>query len=119
MLSRYDVVNAVNPSLYERPEAFDGVRVDIPTYVDLRRVVNPLVEVTHAPDSLIGLPFVSVDHGAGQYALSDNGQKGSPGRVRNFPSDHSALPLNDLTTWKREMVELSGVRFGGVGGSSR
>ena len=33
--------------------------------------------------------------------------------------DLQKFNLNDLTTWKREMVELSGVRFGGVGGSSR
>ena len=32
--------------------------------------------------------------------------------------DLQKFNLDDLTTWKREMVELSGVQFGGVGGSS-
>ena len=33
-------------------------------------------------------------------------------------NDLQKFNLNDITTWKREMVELSGVRFGGVGGPS-
>ena len=32
--------------------------------------------------------------------------------------DLQQFNLDDITTWKREMVELSGVRFGGVGGAS-
>jgi len=32
--------------------------------------------------------------------------------------DLQKLGLDDLTTWKREMADLSGVRFGGVGGSA-
>ncbi|MCI0884529.1 MAG: FMN-binding glutamate synthase family protein, partial [Chloroflexi bacterium] len=33
-------------------------------------------------------------------------------------NDLQKFDLNDLTTWKREMADLSGVRFGGVGASA-
>ena len=33
-------------------------------------------------------------------------------------NDLQKFDPNDLTTWKREMADLSGVRFGGVGASA-
>lgn len=90
-----DVVDAANPPLHERPEAFDGVGVDIPTHVHLRRVVNAVVEVARLPQSAVRLPFVGIDDGTGHDVLGDQRDKRLPLRVGNLLGDDAALPLHD------------------------
>ena len=89
-----DVVYAANPPLHERPEAFDGVCVDIPTHVHLRCVVNAVMEVARLPKSAIRLPFVGVHDGAGHDVLSDQRYEGLSLRVGNLLGDHATLALN-------------------------
>jgi hypothetical protein len=51
------MIYATNSPFHEKPDAFDGVRVNIPTHVVFLGVVNPVVEVALPTEGAVGLPY--------------------------------------------------------------
>src|SRR3972149_9609332 len=94
MLGRDNVVNPTDAPLHQRPESFDGVGVHIPADVDFLGVVNPVVEVAGPAKGAVGLPFVSVDDGAGEDMLCYKRDEGAARRVGNLLGDDATLALN-------------------------
>ena len=68
MLSGYRVVDATDATLYQRPEALNRVRVNVPAYVDLLRVANARVAIALLPKRVVDLVFVGVNRGRGENA---------------------------------------------------
>src|SRR5438552_126704 len=91
MLSGHGVVYAADATLYQRPEALNRVRVDIPTYVDLGRVVDAVVEISRRAKRVVNLVFVGEDHGRGKYAARDMRHDGCSLHVRHGHGDHAPL----------------------------
>jgi hypothetical protein len=65
------VVNAPNPGLDQKPEPFDGVRVNVPVNVDLLTVIDPLVRIAACSESVVRRIVIREDHSAGQYVFLD------------------------------------------------
>ena len=77
------MVHAVDAALHKRPEAFDGVRVNIAAHVDGGCVVDALVLEALLLKPVITGMFVRVDHRSGENAGFDVGEKASSGRIRH------------------------------------
>lgn len=120
MLSRYRVVDPINPTLHERPESLNRVRVNIPTYVDFGRVVNPVMVEPRLPQRVVGTHFIGINGGSRKHPLSDVWHQGSPARVGNrhghdlaFPLHHAEHSLLASRTAPTEAFPLGGVHVDG------
>jgi len=92
------MINASHPVLNQAPESFHGVRVNIANYVDLRRVVNPLVAVTHVRhvrNSMIGVEFVGKDSALGKDVFFNHPEQSRTFDVIRNQSLDAALALNN------------------------
>jgi len=93
------MIDATYPTLTKRPKTFNGICVAIPAYINLFRVVDPLVFVSGLAQKAIGSPFVRVDRGRWQYALKDVWHERSTLRVLDGSNKHLSATLNHSKNW--------------------
>ena len=74
-LGRHRMMSAADACLYERPKAFDGIRVDIAEDVDALRVVNAPMDVSELREPFVSGRFVAVNHRLGEYVLRHVAEK--------------------------------------------
>src|ERR671918_1200964 len=95
MLSGHRVVHPTDTSFGQRPEPLYGVRMDIPTYVHLLRMVNPLVVIPFLGKRVIGTSFIGVDRRSWYYSLLNAWHQVYCRDIGNGHSnDSSTLSLN-------------------------
>ena len=78
---------------------------------------QPFCDWSHAGTSFKPINFKAEETGSAYLCMCKHSSNKPycDGTHKNFTSDHlNKLSINDLTTWKKEMSELSGVSFGGV-----
>lgn len=61
------MIHATYAALSERPKTFNGIRVAIPTRVNLFGVIDPRVLVSRFAQKVIRRPFVRVDRSRWQH----------------------------------------------------
>src|SRR5688572_17452723 len=89
------MVDATDSTLRERPEPFDGVRVNIPAYVHLRGVVNPPMVIASRLQPVVRVQFIRVDRLARKHALDNVRQQRGRLYARNGRREHATLTLHD------------------------
>jgi hypothetical protein len=65
------VAHATQPTLHQRPEALDGVGMNVSTHVDVRRVLNPAMVIALGRKRVVGRVLVRVDSRSRQYPALD------------------------------------------------
>ena len=58
------MINSADPTLYERPEAFQRVNVHVALDIDFRGVMDALVSEAHPGKRIVNCGFVGVDRRA-------------------------------------------------------
>lgn len=85
------MVDAAYPSLQQRPEPFNRVRVHIPAHVDVRRVLHGGMLIAHLAERVIRLPLVCVHRRRGMYARRDLRQQRLCRGIGDYAGDDFAV----------------------------
>jgi len=95
MLRTDSMVDAADAPLYQRPEAINGVGVNIPSNVHLRGMVYPAVRVTALAQSSKLPAFIGVDDGPWQDVPADEWHHAAMPYVIDWRSPYLTLALDD------------------------
>src|ERR1017187_3630742 len=88
------MIDTTNPALHQRPEAVDGLCVDISAHVHLLCVANAAMVISALLERVINRVFVCEDSGLWQHILFDVGHHRGALNVRRGHSHNTALALD-------------------------
>lgn len=88
------MIDATNSVLGQVPEPLDCVYVRIARDVNLGRVMNTLVLITHSFEWIVASPFIGKNRALGHRALDDMRHERSAGGARNDFRDDAAFALH-------------------------
>src|SRR5437870_2378531 len=94
MLFGNRMIHATDTALYQRPKAFNGVRVAIPAYVNLFGMVDPFMMVSRFAEKVVNLIGVRVDRRLRHDALDNVRSNRSAFHVLNSHSNDLSAALH-------------------------
>src|ERR1051325_9770909 len=95
MLLGNGMIHATDAALYERPETFDGVGVNVSAYVDALGVLNPFVLVSRLIQDVVNSQLVCVDGILWQHTFNHVRHDASAGCVFYRNRDYFSAALNN------------------------
>src|SRR5438067_2248426 len=94
MLLGNGMIHAANAALYERPEAFNGIGVNIAAHVNLFRVRDPLMLVSSLAEKVISAVLIRVDRGRWHDSFNNMRHDRSPRSILDSHGDDFSATLN-------------------------
>ena len=90
------MVHATDPTLNQRPEALNGVGMNVPDDVDLAAVVDaPVVVTTNPRNRVVGSKLIGVDGASRKDVLLNDATQGSGGCVGDGFGDYAPLTFDN------------------------